>query len=166
MIRRAAWGPYPCRDGYVGVLAGPEHRWPMLAQLMGRPELAGPKYATLESRVTYRDEIDAIMLPWLMEHDKLDIYHAAQALGMTFAYVATLQDLLESEQLKARHFFVEIDHPRVGKLTYPGAPFKMSGTPWQAGCAPLLGEHNHEVYCQRLGLTKEELVRLREADVI
>ncbi|MFC1940266.1 CaiB/BaiF CoA transferase family protein [Chloroflexota bacterium] len=163
---RAAWGPYQCRDGYVGVLAGPDHRWPMLAKLVGRPELADAKYATRAARVTYRDEIDAIISPWLMEHDKRDIYHAAQALGMTFSYVATMQDLRESNQLKARGFFVDIEHPQAGKLTYPGAPFKMSETPWQASRAPLLGENNGEIYRQRLGLSKEELVRLRQAKVI
>ena len=50
-------------------------------------------------------------------------------------------------------------------VTYPGAPAKLSETPWQAGRAPLLGEHNEEIY-GRLGHTKEELVRLREEGVI
>jgi CoA:oxalate CoA-transferase len=163
---RAAWGLYPCRDGYAGVVAGPAHRWPMLAQLMERPELADPKYSTGNGRTVYRDEIDEIMMPWLMEHDKREIYHVAQALGMTFSYVATPQDLLESEQLKQRDFFVDMDHPIAGKLTYPGAPFRMSETPWQNGRAPLLGEHNHEVYCQRLGLAEEDLVRFRQANIV
>ena len=154
---RAAWGPYPCRDGYAGVVAGPEHRWPMLARLVEQPELDSPRYRTPGARVTLRDEIDALMLPWLLEHDKHDIYHAAQALGMTFAYVATPKDMLESEQLKARQFFVDIDHPRAGKLSYPGAPFVMSETPWQHGRAPMLGEHNDEVYSQWLGLTEDEV---------
>ncbi|GAI97702.1 unnamed protein product, partial [marine sediment metagenome] len=65
-----------------------------------------------------------------------------------------------------REFFIEISHPVAGNLLYPGAPFRMSETPWQTGRAPLLGEHNEEIYCQRLGYSREDLVKLREGGVI
>ncbi|MBU2260870.1 MAG: CoA transferase, partial [Proteobacteria bacterium] len=69
--------------------------------------------------------------------------------------------------LQARQFFIEIEHPKVGKHPYPGLPFKMSSTPGQLKRpAPLLGEHNEEIYCHHLGFTKQELIQLREAKVI
>jgi len=68
--------------------------------------------------------------------------------------------------LQHRKYFVDIEHPVGGKITYPGAPFKMSETPWQAERAPLLGEHNEEVLCRRLGYSQEDLVKLRERNII
>jgi crotonobetainyl-CoA:carnitine CoA-transferase CaiB-like acyl-CoA transferase len=85
---------------------------------------------------------------------------------MPFITSINMSELLAEPQFKAREFFVGIEHPATGKVTYPSAPFKMSATPWQAGHAPLLAEHNKEIYCQRLGYTKDDLVRLRETGVI
>jgi len=77
-----------------------------------------------------------------------------------------MEDVFNDPHLAARGFFVEVDHPYTGPLKYPGANFKMSETEWKAGRAPLLGEHNREVYCDRLGYSAEELVRMREQGVI
>ena len=84
----------------------------------------------------------------------------------TPAIVRTVQDLLEAPQLRTRGFFDEIDHPSAGRQTYPGPPFQPEAMPWQAARAPLLGEHNEEIYCNELGLRHEELVILRASGVI
>ncbi len=94
------------------------------------------------------------------------IFHAAQELRLPLTMVPNPQQVFEMPQHKARGYFVDIDHPIAGKFTYPGAPFKLSETPWHAGRAPLLGEHNEEVYCGRLGCKKEYLVELREEGTI
>jgi crotonobetainyl-CoA:carnitine CoA-transferase CaiB-like acyl-CoA transferase len=79
----------------------------------------------------------------------------------------TTEDLVKSEQMKAREFFVPIKHPAAGKLEYPSAPYKLSETPWQVDRpAPLLGEHNEEIYCKRLAYSKEYLSRLKATGVI
>jgi len=78
----------------------------------------------------------------------------------------TVQDLLEAPQLRARGFFQEIDHPAAGRQVYPGPPFRPEAMPWQAARAPLLGEHNEEIYCEELELSREELVVLRASGVI
>ena len=107
-----------------------------------------------------------ILLPWLLEHSKEEFYHAGQARGQLYGYVAGPEDLLHSEQLQQRGFFVEVEHPVAGRLTYPGAPYKMSRTPWRAGRAPLLGEHNEKIFCGLLGLSHHELNLLRRTGVI
>ncbi|MBI4498173.1 MAG: CoA transferase [Chloroflexi bacterium] len=162
------WHPYPCRDGWAAIIAGPPRNWPRIAELTGEPRLADPKYATPFQRQQpqARDEIDALLLPWLLEHDKQEIYHQGQAMGFAFGYVATTEDLFKSPQLRARDFFVEIDHPATGPLMYPGAPYQMSESTWRWDHAPLLGEHNEEVLCGRLGYTREDLTRLRQAGTV
>jgi crotonobetainyl-CoA:carnitine CoA-transferase CaiB-like acyl-CoA transferase len=78
----------------------------------------------------------------------------------------TIPDLLETPQLRDRGFFDEVDHPSAGRQTYPGPPFRLEAMPWQAARAPLLGEHNEEIYCGELGLRREELTILRASGVI
>jgi crotonobetainyl-CoA:carnitine CoA-transferase CaiB-like acyl-CoA transferase len=80
--------------------------------------------------------------------------------------VATVADLFTSEQLLARQFFQTLDHPGVGPAQYPGAAFTIQGTTWQHTRAPLLGEHNMEIYCDRLGYTSADLAQLRGLGVI
>ena len=158
---RAAWGIYPCRDGFVGIIAGPDHRWPEVARIMEREELSDPRFASRRGRQDNADEVDALMLPWLIDHDKVDIFKAGQDSGLGFSFVATMQDILEMEQLLARDYFVELDHPAAGALLYPGAPIRPvlrqaqderdSETTWVFRRAPLFGEHNAAVLADWLG---------------
>ncbi len=61
---------------------------------------------------------------------------------------------------------MEVDHPSTGKLTYPGPQVKMGGLHYELKRAPLLGEHNEEIFCNRLKFTKTDLVKLRESGTI
>ena len=150
---RAAWGIYPCRDGYVGIIAGPDQNWPQVANIMEREELADPKYASRQGRLLYADEVDALMLPWLLDNDKVDIFKAGQEHGLGFSFVSTMQDLLEMEQLEARGYFADIEHPVAGALRYPGPPISPHSPiqPWVYRRAPLLGEHTEPVLVDELG---------------
>ncbi|MDR3365047.1 MAG: CoA transferase [Clostridiales Family XIII bacterium] len=72
-----------------------------------------------------------------------------------------------SPQFKARDYFLEIDHPRVGRRVYPGLPYKLQNAhPRNHTGAPLLGQHNEEFFCGHLGMSKEELKELVEAKII
>lgn len=165
---RAAWGIYPCGDGYVGIIAGPDQNWPEVANIMEREELTDPRYASRQGRLLHADEVDALMLPWLLDHQKVDIFKAGQEHGLGFAYVSTMQDLLEMEQLEARDYYVELDHPIAGKLKYPGPPISPPASiePWIYRRAPLLGEHNRAVVVERLGYSPQEFETMRSQGVI
>jgi len=73
--------------------------------------------------------------------------------------------LADDEQLKARGFFVQAEHPAMGKVTYPGASFKMSETPSRIGKAPLLGEDNEAIY-GGLGLSVKDQAALKKQGII
>ena len=175
---RAAWGIYPCQDGFVGIIAGPDQRWPQVALIMEREELADPRFASRQGRLIHADEVDALMLPWLLEHDKVDIFKAGQEEGLGFAYVATMQDILEMEQLQERDYYVPLEHPVAGTFKYPGPPIsphlfehssnKSSGgmdSAWVYRRAPLLGEHNQELLLE-LGYTPSEIEDLKAGSVL
>jgi crotonobetainyl-CoA:carnitine CoA-transferase CaiB-like acyl-CoA transferase len=135
-----AIGVYPCADGHLGIHAMPRN-WAPLAETMGMPELAtDERYATSRARLEHNDELVAMLYTWTAEQRKKDAYARAGGLRGPIAYVHTIQDLLDSPHLQARGYFHEVDHPRAGRLTYPGPPFRMSDSPWRAGRAPLLNE--------------------------
>ena len=164
---RAAWGPYPCRDGYVGVIAGPDHKWPEMAELMGIAELAEERFDDRAGRGENADELDALMLPWLMEHDRHEIFERAQHRGLAFAYVATPEDILGWEHLRARDFFAEVQHQEAGALEHPTLPWRVGGGDGRnMDAAPTLGQHNSDVYCGMLGYSRDDVVRMRGMGVV
>ena len=81
--------------------------------------------------------------------------------------INTVGEFIESPHTKAREIFVEMEHPVVGKYQQFGPIPRLSETPGQiTRTAPLIGEHNKEIYCGELGLAKEDLVALRSARII
>ena len=161
-------GVYPCQDGFMLFAAGGDRFFRRLCHAMEREDmLTDPRWATLAARTPYRDEFDAEFLPWLLERDRAEVFRVCQAEGVMCAPIVTVDEAFRDPQLKSRRYFQEIDHPVAGSCPFPGAPFRMSETPWAVRRpAPQLGEHNEEVYCGMLGESKDDLVRLRTLGVI
>ncbi len=158
---------YPCKDGHVALSASSPQQQELLYSLVGMPELlADPRFATPLDRLANADELDALLMPWFQERTRDELFNTCSQWRVPCAPVTSPGELLNDPHFQVREFWVEVDHPRAGRLTYPGAPFRMSETPWQTGRAPLLGEHNEEVYGQLLGYDNDDLVRLREGGVI
>ena len=164
-----AIGFLPARDGYVLVMSGDDRSWKALTELMGNPEWTkDEKFKDRESREINGRELNSLIAEWTKTVDGDEIYHKVQAGGIPSGVVRSQGELMEDdEQLKARGFFVEVEHPEAGGLSYPSAPYRLSETPWTVERpAPTLGEHNEAVYSGLLGYSKEELVKLREAGII
>lgn len=158
----------PCRDGYIYFLAIEDHQWKGALELMGNPEWAEADiFQDFPSRSANWDALRPLLEDWMQDKSVQEVYHAAQAKRVPFAPVSTMGDLLNSEHLKARGFFATIGHPVVGDLIYPGAPYRFSTSPWALRKpAPTLGQHNEEMYCGRLGLSRQEFDTLLASGVI
>lgn len=158
---------YPCKDGYVSISVATPDQYDNLMLLIERPDLLDePRYADRHDRWNLADEFDEILLPWLMEHTADEIVLRAQELRIPSGRFNNCGQLMTDPQLSARDFWMHVEHPYAGRQTYPGAPFKMSETPYQLARAPLLGEHNEDIYTDELGLSREEMLRLKAAKVI
>lgn len=153
------WELYPCRDGRAAVIGGPIRHWLRSLDLYEEPALANEKFRHAVGRIEHRDEFEALLQPWLTAHAKNEIFHAGQARKLAFGYLAGLEEALASPQHESRRFFVDVDHPAVGRGRYCGAPFRLSKTPWQSSRAPLLGEHNEAVLGGNLACPSEQLRR-------
>ncbi|MBM2825316.1 MAG: formyl-CoA transferase [Dehalococcoidales bacterium] len=158
---------YRCRDGYVALAGvGPGGDLTAMFSVIDIVELLDEKYETEDGRAASAAELDAIIQPWLLEHDKYEIFNALQKVRVQAGVCSDAEDLLTDAGYEARDFWVELDHPEVGKLKYPGPLVLMSETEWQSSRAPLLGEHNEEIYCGKLGYSPLELTQLRQGGVI
>ncbi len=158
---------YPCQDGYAMLVDQQPHQWEKITQLIGHPELLhDPRLHTMQARRAHRPLLDSYLAPWIRAQTKVEVYHAGQQAGIPCAFFATVQDLVASPQLQARAFFAEVTHPEVGTLQSPGLPFRLGEDTVTLSAAPLLGEHNTEVFGAWLGLTPARLDRLRQDGVI
>ena len=159
-------GIYPCKDGHIVVIPGLGNM-PLLALLVEKPELADhPLFLNPYARQEHPEEFNALIVPWLMEHERQDIFARAQELKMPFGTVCTIDEVVADPHLAERVYFAETEHPAAGKLVYPGLPFRPDMDEIEIKRAPLLGEHNDEIYGKRLGYTKEQLGKLQKKGVI
>jgi crotonobetainyl-CoA:carnitine CoA-transferase CaiB-like acyl-CoA transferase len=165
-VLSAMVGIFPAKEGHIGLHIMPRN-WPWFARAIGRPELTDdPRFKDNFSRLQNNDELEAIVYDWASQQDAMEVYQTAGAARAPIAAVHTVGDILESPHLKERDFFRRTEHPIAGELTYPGPQFRMATVEWHSGRAPLLGEHNRELYCDEMGLSGTDLLRLRAAGVI
>ena len=160
--------PLPCQDGYTTVSVLSDREWSDLVKCMGNPSWAkDDRFNDWLNRHAYGEEINPHVAEWVRQFKKEELFHKLQAQAIADSPVNTAQDIVQSPQMNDRGFFVEMDHPKAGRLKYPTASYKFSRTPWKAErAAPLLGQHNEFVYCGRLGCEKQDLVKMAEAGVI
>ena len=97
-----------------------------------------------------------------------EVYHGAQELGYPWGTIRSTDELAVDEHLVDREFWVEVEHPDLGKtFSYPGAAAIYNGSPWAISRrAPLIGEHNEELLCGEIGLSKQDIIILSETGVI
>mgnify|MGYP005841551337 CR=1 FL=1 len=159
-------GIMPCKDGWTAANVYRD-AWDKFVAFIDIPELLEPKFADHPSRVANLKELYQIVGQKFMTMGKHELFHSAQEWGFPWATVQDVKDLAECPHLAARGFWTEQEHPVIGRLRTPTVPYDMAETPWRsASAAPLLGQHNREVYQERLGYSQRDLVRLRETGVI
>ncbi len=159
---------YPSKDGLITMFILNDASWPDLLEMLGNPAWTQAKeYQSPASRISRMGEIIPRIGEWLKEHTTSEILAAAEGKRIPITALYPVKDSINSPQFTARDYFVDVDHAEAGTIKFPGAPYKMSGTPWKIKTpAPRLGEHNDEVYCGRLGYTRQDLVRMRQAGLI
>jgi len=158
---------YACSDGFITISVASERQAESLFLLIGQPELMeDDRFRNGIVRRINADALDEVIAPWFAEHTRDEVVQLCQELHVPCAPVAEIDEVLEDQQLAARGFWREVDHPIAGRLRYPGPPFQMPDSPGQIGRAPLLGEHSIEIYEGGAGYSSDELAHLRAEGVI
>lgn len=158
----------PCRDGHVWMLALEPGQWNGLRKVMGDPEWASlDMFQDMYSRAQNADVIYEFIREWTLQHGKMEIMEKCQAAGCPVTAVFTIAEAAAQPHLRARDYFVDMEHPQLGRLKNLGAPFKLPACPGgPERPAPLLGQHNGEVYRELLGLTTNDVRGLAQRGVI
>ena len=161
-------GLYRCKDGFWELLVPSQRHWEAMVGVMEHPSWADEeRFSTQESRVEHREEMDEKIEAWAMGHTREEIYHGLQQQGVAAGPVYSTEEVLQDPQMEHRGFFVDMDHPAIGKFKGPSAAYSFSHTPWAfRRHAPSLGEHNLEIYGEWLGYGREELSQLHRHGVI
>lgn len=161
----ALWGIYPTADGFGGICALPRN-YPGFARAVGLPELQEERFSEPSQRLLNNDELMALLYGWFIDQTRAGLLELGIEHRVPFGYVASFEDLTNSQHLRERDFYAEREDEVAGSLTYPGRLWLSSGHDWKMGRAPRLGEHNMEIIHGELGYEREDLVRLRELDAI
>ncbi len=176
ILMRLVW---PCKDGFVtwrlftgGAVGRRTHLIIDWAEEDGQHTgLKGTKWEDIDMLDITQPQLDAwdkVFAEFFMRHTKEQLVEGSLKRHMMIYPVNSITDALTHRHLKARDFWVDVEHPELGRtLKYPGPYWKVHGAPWRTrGRAPLVGEHNEEIFVKELGLTKDELISLAEAGVI
>lgn len=177
---------FPCKDGYVSFLIGggqlasismpPIIRWMAEEDMLGafedkkdwEPKDWSEKVDFWSMTQEELDVQEDSLIRFFANKTKAEIYEEALRRRIILYPASTTEDLADNTQLREREFYVGIEHPELDEtVTYVGAPYKMTETPWSISRrAPLIGEHNEEILGNELGFAKEEMRLLKEAGVI
>lgn len=168
---------WPCRDGYINwrLVAGPMGKTMYaLVDWMDTEGMAGD-LQSINWTMDMNDVTQEQVLEWekgfgefFLSHTKAELLDEAVKREIMLTPANTIEDLLDSAQLEARDFWVEVEHPEAGtSLKYPGIPFESTQDfSNEKHRAPLIGEHNLTIYHGELGIPQHEIAALKQAGVI
>jgi crotonobetainyl-CoA:carnitine CoA-transferase CaiB-like acyl-CoA transferase len=144
-----------------------------LAELLDSYGMAGdlkdPKYQDPKVIEANRDHIiEELVGNFIANLPAEEVYHAAQSRGFTWGAVRAPEELLDDAHLHDRGFWKQVEHPELGRsFVYPGEAAICNSSPWRISRrAPLIGEHNKDIFCDELGLSPQEISILAESRVI
>ncbi|MFN8525676.1 MAG: CoA transferase [Chloroflexota bacterium] len=138
----------PCKDGWAVISPREEHQWARWVEVMGNPEWASdPRFADRNLRQENWLELHPLISAWSRQQPKRWVFEEAQARRVACYPLGTATDMLELPQFAHRGFFVEQDHPTLGRITFPGVSYTTPDAERpRPSLAPRLGQHNAAVY--------------------
>jgi benzylsuccinate CoA-transferase BbsF subunit len=152
-------------DEWVSLACRTDEDWRALAEVVGEPWALESRWASRDGRRLHQDELDGLLSTWTAAHDKFSVQRRLLAVGIPAAAVQTPPERIDHEpSAEAWGLWPESLHPAFGTVRVDGLPVHLSRDDWDihAG-APMLGEHNREVFAELLGLDEAAITRL-EAD--
>jgi CoA:oxalate CoA-transferase len=165
----APWGPFQCRDGWVGVIVATEGDWAKFCSAVERPDLVGHEGATSgpERAANMSGWLGDVINEWFAGQTKAEATARLLAVGLPVGPVQTAQEVFDCPQVAARELMIDVPDPVLGSVKLVGPVAKLSENPEPlTGPAPQLGEHNAEILTEVLGYTRDEVSRLKAGGVV
>lgn len=161
----APHGAYPARgvDQWIAIAIRDDAEWVRLAAEAG---ISDPRFAELAGRKSNEDALDALLSDWTRLHDKHVLADRLAALGVAAEPVNDGRDVYTDPELIERGHFRPIAHSKLGECDMPAPPLRFSDSAVRVGPPPNLGEHNHAIFVDLLGMTEAEVRELTEAGAL
>ena len=158
---------FPCKDGFISFFVTQRH-WPIFIKIWeDHPkELDDPRWELNAERRAKADWLNPLVASFTSKYKKDELAHLLQKSGLPALPVNTSADFMNDPHINERGFFDTVTHPVLGSYKQPSAPFSVDGKRPAAMPAPLLGQHNSEVYSNDLGLGGDQLDILASEGVI
>jgi crotonobetainyl-CoA:carnitine CoA-transferase CaiB-like acyl-CoA transferase len=162
------YDPYATKNGYARIFIIPVEQWRRLVEWMGSPPaISGPEFEKMAYRRKNPEVVVGAIAEFCARYTKEELYEEGQKRRIAVTPINTAGEFIEMEQTKARGLFVDMEHPVIGKYKQFGVVPRLMETPGSIyRTAPLLGEHNDEIYCGELSMSRDDLVALRAEGVI
>jgi crotonobetainyl-CoA:carnitine CoA-transferase CaiB-like acyl-CoA transferase len=129
--------------------------------------LTDPRFSDNRARRAHADELDQLIEEWMSKHPISDVMEIMESYEVAVAPIYSVKDVFEDPHFRARESIIKVPSEELGEVALNNVIPKMSLTPgsirWPG---PSLGKHNEEIYCEELGLSKEELEALKKEQVI
>jgi crotonobetainyl-CoA:carnitine CoA-transferase CaiB-like acyl-CoA transferase len=141
------WTVLPVADGYMEFITMQDRHWRSFLEEMGDPEWGNdPRFQDMLERVEFADELDGLILKAIGDRTRANLWQAFRERKISFQPVHRIDEVIESDHMKAREFFQEVLDGDSNPITVPGPPYRLSATPWAIDRkAPSLGEHTDSV---------------------
>lgn len=164
----APHGAYPCRgpDQWCAIACETDAQWTALRKAVGDPRLDDPNLQSPGGRKAQEDLVDAILSSWTASQDKHVLAAHLRALGVPAGAVQDGRDVFTDPELRASGHYVRVEHPTMGASDMPGPPMRFSRSTIEVRPAPLLGQHNRDVFVGLLGLPEAEIAGLEAEGVL
>lgn len=173
VIGTAPGGLFPCKPGglddwaYIFASRGNEEHWRRLVKAIGREDLLDdPRLQDGGMRFEHKDVVDEAIAAWTKQHTKREVMKIIASAKVPCGAVLNMKEQLEDEDLQERGIITKIDHPVRGEMVVPGTPIMMSDSSVPVQSAPIHGGNNEEIYGDWLGLSADEVKKMREDNVI
>lgn len=160
---------YPTKDGrWIAIACTNDKIFARLAEAMGRPDLATTEsWGTLVARERDRAVVDETVGAWTATMDRADLMAACERSQVPCGPVYSVDEIFEDPQYAARGNILRMTDQRAGDLAVPNVVPRLTETPGKVNwLGKELGANNTEIYQGRLGLTVEQMERLRSDGVI
>jgi crotonobetainyl-CoA:carnitine CoA-transferase CaiB-like acyl-CoA transferase len=167
-ILSAPYQAFRAADGWLTIGGANQPNWERLARVLGAPEwIADERFRTNGDRMKNLEALTELMNARLTTRSRAEWIRALEAEGVPCGPINSIADIFADPHYAARGAIVTTEDPALGTVRMQGITPKLSGTPGAVRRgAPLLGEHNAEIYGELLGLSETEVERLREGGVI
>ena len=161
----APHGVYPCEgdDAWVVIQVTDEIQWQRLQDLI--PALA--PFGDVDERIDKREALDECVRAWTQQRPAAAVMQLLQGVGVTAAKLNNAQAILDEPHLQDRGYLQWLEREYVGVQPHPSPPFRVTADPIPiTSPAPTLGQHNHNILGELLGLGAAELEELEQQGVI